>query len=389
MSRAFLMHENSTKGNITLLDGRRITLSSAEAQKLQLGQSFASLRQITDSCYAIHGTVFNSLTQKFPWYDDLNGKFLAVKTLANEWINNIAVAITSTVPTSIITFTPQFTQSAKALQGIINNAKEELTASEIAASRAILTRLVTSIDDIKTNVDYYAKNENGIVTGKLINWQKQMSDAEMDLKSGSASIQKAASDLATEIQEYNSKIDTLKEDITYYNKMIATGAGLVGGGAFVSVVGGGICFEFPLVGGIILLVGVLTIIGGAVVWGIFKSKLDKAYLDIADFTRKIADDNKTIVTLNSLSTSVGNCIDSSEMAVKNVTDFASSWITLGNTLKQTISCLDNGGEESLKALMQLDLDTASAEWNTVKQYAMDLQESPSDVKTVPINSIVA
>lgn len=408
MSKAFLMQDDSnlrtifvpnellntiragSERNLTLQSisgGANVTLSTVEAQKLQIGQTFASVRQITDSCWGIKNTLFNAVTPKPDWYDSLNGKFSTVKLYANDWIDNIAIAVTSTIPSSVIDFVPTYSASADAITAITQRSPGVLSADDLSAVRDILTRMVTKVDSISTNVDQYAKLENGKPTGRLVTWQKNMSDAGLDLKSGSANIQTAATDLSTAIQGYNSEIDSLKSDIDYYNKLVATGAGLVGGGIFVGIVGAALCFAFPVVGGIVLAVGVGMLIGGAVTWGVYQKKINDANAKILDYKNKIAASNHTLLALNTLSSSVDLAVSNAESAVKNLTNFASSWVTFGTSLKSTLASLQQGGQEAVGALVNLDMEIAKGHWLDVKDYATSLMNSPSDVKQVPASQV--
>ncbi len=408
MSKAFLMQEDSNLRTIfvpnellssiragsgreltlqSVSGGSNVTLSTVEAQKLQIGQTFASVRQITDSCWGIRNTLFNSVTPKPVWYDGLNEKFGTVKHYANDWIDNIAIAVTSTIPSSVIDFVPTYSASADAITAITQRSPGSLSSSDLNAVRDILTRVVTKVDSISANVDQYAKLENGKPTGRLVTWQKNMSDASLDLKSGSANIQSAASDLTTAIQGYNSEIDSLKSDIDYYNKLVATGAGLVCGGIFVGIVGAALCFAFPVVGGIVLAIGVAMLIGGAVTWGVYQKRINDANAKILEYKSKITESNHTLLALNTLSSSVDLAVSNAESAVKNLTNFASSWVTFGTSLKSTLASLQQGGEEAVGALVDLDMEIAKGYWLDVKDYATSLMNSPSDVKQVPASQV--
>ena len=404
MSKAFLMPENSKFKTVfipnellakiqdgnqnfsinTRSNGSNINLSTVEAQKLQLGQSYASTRQITESCFAIRNTLFNAVTPKPTWYDGLNGKFNDVKDCANDWLNNISVAVTSTIPSSVIDFVPVFTACSNSITAILQRPHEILSESELRTIREILTRMITKVDEISKKVNKYASiNDNQVASGKLIDWSKDMSNAGLALKSGKETIQKAATDLSNEIVEYNGKIDSLKNDITYYNKLVAMGAGLVGGGIFVGILGGVLCMAFPVAGGIVMALGIGMVIGGSVAWGVYQDKINKAKKDIADFTTKISERNRTLVALTSLTTSVDLVVSSAESAVSNLTDFASSWTVFGTSLKSTLATLNQGKIDVESDLIELDLNNAIKHWAEVKEYANKLMDTPKEIKVIP------
>lgn len=370
--------------------GKPLSMSDSQKEELQLGQSFASVRQITEGCTAIRNTRFQAPAKKPDWFDGLNSKLEVLKGYANTWLDDYAIAITSTIPTSIMTFVPVYDASAKVLRDIIQRSPGELSPSDAVLAREVIARMVTNVQTISDKVEYYAKvDENMVTSGKLIDWQKNMRAARDELDKGSDSIQKARTDMQKDIEEYKGKITTLKAEIEQYNKMVALGAGLVGGGIFVGVVGLGFCFAFPWVGGVLIAVGASMVVGGAVTWGVMQEKINKANRNIVDYTAKIAEGNKTILALDSLGTAAHTCLDSADSAIQNLTDFAATWTTFGSSLRATMAALEQGGKEALSALLKMDLDEAQENWDDAKDYAKKLQGVPSEIKVVSADQQVA
>lgn len=396
MPKAFLIPTSANRPQLltrpALVDvtGAPLTLSDSQKEELQLGQSFASVRQITEACTSIRNTRFKAPAKKPDWYDGLNDKLDVLKDHADTWLNDYAIAITSTIPSSIMTFVPAYDASAKVLRDIIRRSPGELSAADAVLAREVIARMVDKVRDISTQVEYYAKVDgSGNTSGKFIDWQKDMRAARKELVDGSDSVQKARADLTKEIAEYNGKITTLKAEIEQYNKMVALGAGLVGGGIFVGTVGLGFCFVFPWVGGILIALGVGMVIGGGATWGVMQEKINKTNRDIADFTARIKEDNQTILALDSLGTAAHTCLCSADSAVSNLTDFAATWVTFGHSLRATMGALEQGGKEAYGALLGMDLDEAQENWDDAKEYAKKLSEAPSDIKVVPASEAVA
>lgn len=397
MSKAFLIPTAAAKRPVllarpALVDaaGNPLSMSDSQKEELQLGQSFASVRQITEGCTAIRNTRFQAPAVKPDWFDGLNGKLDVLKGYANTWLDDYAIAITSTIPTSIMTFVPVYDASAKVLRDIIQRSPGELSPSDAVLAREVIARMVTNVRNISDKVEYYAKvDEHMVTSGKLIDWQKNMRAARDELETGSDNIQKARTDIEKDIAEYKAKIKTLKAEIDEYDKLVALGAGLVGGGLFVGVIGLGLCFAFPWVGGVLIAVGVSMVVGGSVTWGVMQSKINKASRDIVDFTAKIAEGDKTVLALDSMSTAASSCLKSADSAIQNMTDFAATWTTFGSSLRATMAALGQGGKEAYGALLAMDLDEAQENWNDVKDYAKKLQGVPSEIKVVPADQQVA
>lgn len=361
--------------------GRPLQLSDSQSEELQLGQSFASLRQITESCTAIVNTQFSMPGTKPTWFDDLNKKFHTMQGLAKTWLDDYSVPILTTIPSSVNTFVPVFDASAHALRMIIDRNPGTLSDADAATAREVLRRIMDKTQKIQTEVEGYAKvDEKGNSSGRLITWQRDMRNAYQELKEGSTNIQSLSKDLATEIEKYNSTIDTLKAEINYYNTMVATGAGLVGVGLFVGVVGLALCFAFPVVGGIGLALGIGMVVGGSVTWGVMQSKINKANQEIQDLRKNIAADQQTIVALNTLGDAADVVLSSAQNAVNNMTNFAATWATLGRSLQATYTALEQGGQESYSALLAMDLDEAEENWKDVKEYVKKLSDVDPEVK---------
>ena len=396
MPKAFLIPASARSPKLlarpALVDmtGAPLALSDSQKEELQLGQSFASVRQITESCTAIRNTRFVAPASKPDWFDGLNGKLDVLKGYASSWLDDYAIAVTSTIPTSIMTFVPVYDASAKVLRSIIQRSPGELSASDATLARDVIARMVDKVQDISTKVEGYAKvDDHMAVSGKLIDWMKDMRDARSELETGSDNIQKAYTSLKKDIEEYKGQITTLKAEIEQYNKMVALGAGLVGGGLFVGVVGGAFCFAFPWVGGVLLALGVGMVVGGGVTWGVMQGKINKANRDIADLTAKIDEGNRTILALDSLSAASHTCLDSAVSAIRNLTDFAATWVTFGQSLRATMGALEQGGKEAFGALLEMDLDTAQEDWDDAKDYAKKLSGVSSEVKVVPAGEAAA
>ena len=380
MSKLFLMPVPARpmlRSGAALADtaGKHLQLSDSQNEQLQLGQSFASLRQITESCTAIVNTQFSMPGTKPTWFDDLNKNFHTLQSLATTWLDDYSVPILTTIPTSVNTFVPIFDASANALRAIIQRNTGILSDADAVTAKEILKRMMDKTQKIQTEVESYAKvNEKGECSGKLITWQNNMRNTYQELNTGSANIQKLSSDLAAEIEKYNTTIRTLQAEINHYNTLIGVGAGLVGSGLFIGVVGSALCFAFPVVGGIGLALGIGMVIGGGVTWGVMQSKINKANQDIQNLRNQIATDRQTIVALNTLGSAADVVLNSAQNAISNMTNFVASWATLGRSLQATYIALEQGGQEAYSALLALDLDEAEGNWNDVKEYVKKLSD---------------
>lgn len=196
--------------------------------------------------------------------------------MATTWLDDYSVPILTTIPASVNTFVPIFDASANALRAIIQRNTGILSDADAVTAKEVLKRMMDKTQKIQTEVESYAKvDEKGECSGKLITWKNNMRNTYQELNTGSANIQKLSSDLAAEIEKYNTTIRTLQAEINNYNTLIGVGAGLVGSGLFIGVVGSALCFAFPVVGGIGLALGIGMVIGGGVTWGSCSPRLTR------------------------------------------------------------------------------------------------------------------
>lgn len=360
--------------------GVNVQLNADEAGELQMGKTFAALRQITDSCFAIRNTVFNPVTPKPDWYDGLNSKFVMVKRYADQWLDDYSIAVTATIPESVMTYSPIFSARANYLRKMLSGGSGDLSETELTQIRDILTKMLDKSTPIYDDVKQYAHKENGKVVGKLTEWRSNMSGAGLELKMGSDSIQKASGSLQKEISEFNNEIKTLKTDIAYYQKLVAAGAGLVGGGAFIGTIGVGLCFVFPVIGGIILAIGAASVIGGSATWGVYQKKINDANSRIVDLSRKITDNGKTVAALTALSTSMDLAVENAENAIVNMSDFSASWLTFGKSLENLINTIDEGRFIYDRAGLMSELEQSVTYWKQTENYAQKLFDVPTNIE---------
>lgn len=383
----------SKKTEIVDINGNVLNVSGSDASNLQLSNAFSSIKNITASCFAIQKTILNELTPKPDWYDGLNRKFSNVKELAVTWLNDYAVAVTSTIPSSVITYAPLFGSYSDYIINIIGDKREELTPSEIQLISNVLEKMIDKVELISKDVYAYAhvnpntKKSEGI----LIDWQKQMLDASSELASGNETVQKAISDLSDEVNALNDDVKALRADIAYYNKLVATGAGMVGGGAFLATVGGALCLGFPIVGGICLFLGIGSAIAGASVWGVYQKKINEANAKIRQNLSKINSDEKALTAISLLAGSCASVTEYAQIAAKNVSDFSTSWVTFGNTLKMTLAGLSSTEKSTKESALDtlLELNATKASWEKTTDYAEQLLSAPLEVKEVMADNITS
>lgn len=379
------------KPQIVDMNGNVLTVERKDGAKLQLNNAFVSAKNVTAACFSIQQTVLNQLSPEPEWYKGLNDKFKDVKGLAGTWLNDYAVAVTSTIPSSVMNYTPVFTACSKVITDTIKNSGYTLDEENIRVISNILKKMIDQVKSIQGKVSTYVyTDKDGKSKGKLIDWQTDMGNASNDLKKGTDTVQKAAADLSDKIQDLTDQISELRKDIEYYNILVSTGAGMVGGGAFVTTVGGSLCLAFPVIGGICMFFGIGSVIAGASLWGVYQNKINAANKKIRENLSSIKEDEKALTAINALAQSCTSVVTYADQAVRNLSDFSVSWNIMGDTLLEILHHL-NSADDSVKEScidILVEMGAAGDQWRDVKKYAEDLLAlSSNNVEVVDINKL--
>lgn len=374
--------------------GNIITLDVDETAKLQIGRAFASVKQVTSCCYAIDRTCFNAITPKPDWYDGLNAKFKKVQNYAELWLNDYSVAVSSTIPSSIINYVPTFEVIMGKVRQIAakyqNAENATITDGDRDAIDQLIGRLLDETKSTYEDVRSYAYREGKTVNGLLIDWKANINDAANDLHGGTATIQDAEDKLRGNIESLNDAINDMNAQIAKYDKDVLLGAGLVGVGATIGVVGGATCFCQPYIGGILIAVGVISVIGGAATWGVFQGKINDLNNKIEQCNREIAKDELTITALDGLNANMARVVDDADYASDNMADFVTSWVTFEKTLekmRENVHKIGSDADQNWANFLVTDIDIAIEYWNNAKDYANELLECPTDVKEVQTSQV--
>lgn len=349
-------------------DPKKLTGMSQKTQT-----AFLSLHVITACCHAILNTQFTAPDPKPKWFDALNSKLDDAKKVASTWIDTLGPEVASNVPATVIDYSTTYDALTQQIHDI---------AKAHPDARGADNQYVQQIDEL---VGGMLGNVGSIITqtdkaaADLEQWGKDLQAAHDALTSGAADIQKAEVDLQTDITKMNGAIKRLNATIAEENKAIAISAIAVGVGIFMTIAGIALA---PLTGGYSLVVsgvGVLSIIGGSVTWGIMQAKINKQYDEIAKDTKELKDDQKQLVALQGLAQASDQATTSMATASQALSDFRTSWGVFEDELKGVRTKL-NAAEVSISVIVQDAFTSAAAEeWADAEQFAKDLSEAKMEI----------
>jgi hypothetical protein len=361
-----------------------MTIDSGDFNK-KTKSAFIYLQVITCCCHAVENTTFTASTPKPKWFDGLNGKLDVAKANAKDWVDNLAVDATSSIPTSVIDYDTTYKALAQQIQDIAKahpNAKGK-DNQYVQQVQELLDALISSVGDIITSVKTLGT--------KLTAWGDKIQASHDDLQSGAADIQKAEVALEKDIAKMTAAIQKLNGQIDDENTKLALSAGAVGIGVFLLVVGLALA---PVTGGLSLLVsavGAVGIVGGAVSWSDAQKQIDTLYSEIAVDQSEKTDDQKQLVALQGLAAATDLVVKTIAKASLALSGFGTQWGVFQKELQGVKTKLD-AADKSLDVIVQGALsDGAQDEWDIAVAFAEKLTGAPAKVesKTLPMSSAAA
>jgi hypothetical protein len=223
---------------------------------------------------------------------------------------------------------------------------------------------------------------------KLKTWGQKIQSAHDALQTGAVNIQKAETDLQTDIGKMNTAIESLHSKIDTENKVIAGAAIGVGVGIFVMIVGIALVPETGPVGAAIAVSGGALIVGGAVTWGVMQNKINNQFDQINKDTKELDDDKRQLISLQGLARGAKAVVDNLATTSQALSELRTFWGTFKGELEGVQTKLQNA-EAGLSTIVQDAFTQAAAdEWNMVVQTATQLSELHInfDAKTLPGNN---
>ncbi|QQQ50783.1 HBL/NHE enterotoxin family protein [Pseudomonas syringae] len=328
---------------------------------------FLSLVLITQACHGVLNTTFTAPDPKPSWYDALSAHLDEAKVVASDWVDNIAPAVTASVPQAVLDYGTTY-QAITAEIVSICQANPNASGADnqyVKQVQQLIGGLLGEITDILTIVD---KNST-----QLKAWGDRLQTAHDNLSSGASSIQNTEVALQSDIVAMNTAIQNLNDTITQLNKDMMYAQIAVGAGIFLGVVALALV---PISGGASLLVGLVAgamIVGGAIEWSSFQSEIKSDFQQIARDQVEKSSDQAQIVALQGLATASNQAISSMVQAESSLSDFRTSWAGFHDDLQGVLNDLTKA-EKSLSTLLEMAFTNAAAnEWQLAIDFATTLQ----------------
>ncbi|WP_419834810.1 alpha-pore-forming cytotoxin MakA [Endozoicomonas atrinae] len=360
----------STEGT-TLNDTQQTTQSS-----------FLAVHVITAQCHAILNTQFTPPDVKPDWFDDLNAKLDTAKTVAKDWIDNLAPEVSASIPAQIIDYGATFSASVDAIHTLY-----EQDPSASGADNATVVQVKAIMENLSTEVG----KKQAVVTAmqsKLTDWGTRMQSAHDDLVNGATNIQKTIVDLKTDIESMDNAIANNRSAIEKLNKDLVYAQVAVGVGVFMLVAGVALTVATAgtaaYVSGGIAALGVSSIVAGAVTWGVIQGEINDDYDKIADEQKQKAADQQQIVALQGLSNASSAVVSAIELSTSTLSDFETTWKLFGDELQGVIDKLDSGAGMSSIIMEKVMTDAAKNEWDDAVELAKELAGATVSVESKDI-----
>lgn len=344
----------------------------------KIGNGFASLQIVTSACHGVLNTNFTPIEPEPDWFDGLSKELDVAKVLAQQWIDDLAPQMTSSIPTHVLNYAPTYNAMTDQILELIAKdptakGKDNKTVQQVFA---LINALHDSVEDIIKDV---IQTEKDIKT-----WGDKMQKAHDALYNGTDNIQKAEVDLQEDIEKMNNAIKALQGMIDSENKAIAYSGMAIGVGVFTLVAGIGLaCVTFGA-GAVVAGIGAVAIVGGITTWAVMQSKINKQLGKISEDQKKRSEDQRQLIALQGLSTSASMALSSIETAVNTLSDVRTMWATFKGELKGVMDKLDKADEELYMVVNKAYILAAQGEWNLATEFAEKLVGMKLDVETKDI-----
>src|SRR5690606_26575407 len=130
-----------------------------ENQSKDLNQNtwagWSSLHIITTSCIAVQNTSFLPPDPKPAWFDALNSALVNAKAVAADWVDNISVDVTKSVPTAIVDYATDYAAFSQKIVDIAEANPDATGADNIYVKQVnqLIETLLSALNEILTQVD--------------------------------------------------------------------------------------------------------------------------------------------------------------------------------------------------------------------------------------------
>lgn len=312
----------------------------------------------------------------------MNDKLDAAKTVAEDWINNLAPEVSASIPAQIIDYGATFSASVNAIHTLYD---QDPTGS--GTDNATVLQVKAIMENLSTEVG----KRQTVVTdmqSKLTTWGTDMQTAHDDLVTGATNIQSTIVDLKTDIENMDNAIANNRAAIEKMNKDLIYAQVAVGVGVFMLVAGVALTIATAgtaaVVSGGIAAVGASSIIAGAVTWGIIQGEINDDYDSIADEQKQKSADEQQVVALQGLSSASNAVVSAIEISTSTLSDFETTWKLFGDELQGVIDKLDSGSAMSSIIMEKVMTDAAKNEWDDAVELAKELAGATVTVETQDI-----
>lgn len=359
---------------ITQADGELHYLKNTDAAKLQVATGYNSLRNITAACHAINNSRMDTPTKTYDWYPEMKKNFGHAQKLSRKWIDDLSVDITSNIPSSILDFKATYDASDMVIHKVLEkyDGADTLSEKDLHVVRSILQKVVEKTNSIEKRTK--------TLDDEMKKWGTDMYDIFEKINSENSNVSSAIVSINAQIETYNKQVARIESDLEGYYKRVSAGAGLVGCGAFVALLGGCLCLACPVAGGMVICVGLGCIGGGGIVWGLCDAAIRESQKELVNIRNSIAADEQLIVSLKTIDLSVKAANTACVNARSNLNDFRFIWNTFGKTLSDLNEALANESTESMAALIDFYDEEARNNWSELNKFALEFQASSEEVK---------
>ena len=308
------------------------------------------------------------------WYNALNGNLSTMKAHAQAWLDTIGPSMTD-IPQAIINFDNKFEGQYATILALLNaigvgtptpQQKKDLLDE--------MNSLLSELTAQKVVID--------AANGRLIGFNDNLTSDHTALTTGAASVTNAITSDKDDVISQNALMKNLQADLNKWSAVATTAEVAIGLSFFAAVIGLWMTLATFGAGSFVLAAGVVGLTASVAVTIAANVMTAQDASAILAKQNAISDDNKQIIILNVVASTVDGLVAKNAIASTAMGVIMSDWATLMVKMKAVIEDLTTAEGDIGSILDVGDMVTTKLAWRQLTDFATNMQSSIKSISAV-------
>jgi hypothetical protein len=308
------------------------------------------------------------------WYAELNSNLSAMKTHAQSWLDTTGPSMTN-IPQAIVNFDNKFEGQYATIIDLLNAIGG---GTPTAQQKTDLLEVMNSLLSELTGQGEVINEANKA----LIGFNDNLTSDHTALTTGAASVTNAITADKDDVIKQNGRVKNLQADMATWQAVATAAEVAIGLSFFAAAIGLWMTIATFGAGALVLaggIVGLAASVGTTIAANV---KIAQDASAILDAQNDISDDNKQVVILNTVASTVDGLMEQNATASKAMMVIMSDWGTLMTKMKSVIDDLD-AAEGDIGSILDVgDMKTTKLAWTQLTSFADKMQSAIESIAAV-------